>query len=95
MHKVKHIQNMKKRGYRQETIDRSIKGLNSLTDIKRLRTNHVRKLLIKHWHLIEKSPLLSRLFPNTPMVAFRTHRSIRKHAAYLSKTRRLKDRTQI
>ena len=38
MHKVKHIENMKKRGYRQETIDRSIK---EIKDIKRLLTNHV------------------------------------------------------
>ena len=35
-------------------------------------------MLTKHWHLNEKSPLLSRLFPNRPTVAFRTHKSIRK-----------------
>ena len=43
-----------------------------------LPTHHLRRLLVKHWHLIEKSPLLSRLFPNTPTIAFRTHKSIRK-----------------
>ena len=41
-------------------------------------TYRLRKLLVKHWHLIEKSPLLSRLFPNRPSVTFRTHRNIRK-----------------
>ena len=43
-----------------------------------LPTYRLRRLLTKHWHLIEKSPLLSRLFPNRPTVAFRTHKSIRK-----------------
>ena len=43
-----------------------------------LPTHRLRRLLVKHWHLIEKSPLLSRLFPNRPTVAFRTHKSIRK-----------------
>ena len=96
MHKIKHIKNMKKRGYRQETIDRSIKFSDrhktlankpcdsdehltfTTTYTPHLPTYRLRKLLVKHWHLIEKSPLLSRLFPNRPTVAFRTHRSIRK-----------------
>ena len=43
-----------------------------------LQTHCLRRLLVNHWHLIEKSPLLSRLFPNRPTIAFRTHKSIRK-----------------
>ena len=43
-----------------------------------LPTYRLRKLLVKHWHLIEKSLLLCRLFPNRPTIAFRTHKSIRK-----------------
>ena len=34
-----------------------------------LPAHHLRRLLVKHWHLIQKSPLLSRLFPNIPTVA--------------------------
>ena len=95
----KHVENMKKRGYRQEIIDRSIRGIKfpdrqkTLTKKKHdaserltftttysphLPTYRLRRLLTKHWHLIEKSPLLSRLFLNRPTVAFRTHKSIRK-----------------
>ena len=90
---------LKKRGYRQETIDESIRGIKfpdrqktlaskphaggerltfTTTYSPHLPTHHLRRLLVKHWHLIEKSPLLSRLFPNRPTVAFRTHKSIRK-----------------
>ena len=36
-----------------------------------LPTHCLRRLLVEHWHLIEKSLLLSRLFPNRPTVAFR------------------------
>ena len=43
-----------------------------------LPTHCLRRLLVEHWHLIEKSPLLSRLFPNRPTVAFRTHNSLNK-----------------
>ena len=89
----------KKRGYRQETIDRSIRGIKfpdrqktltnkthaasehltfTTTYSQHLTTYRLRRLLTKHWHLIEKSPLLSRLFPNRPTVAFRTDKSIRK-----------------
>jgi len=49
-----------------------------------LPTYCLRRLLTKHWHLIKESPLLSRLFPNRPTVAFRTHKSIRKQ---LTRTR--------
>ena len=42
-----------------------------------LPTHCLTRLLLKHCHL-EKSPLLSRLFPNRHTVAFRTHKSIRK-----------------
>ena len=99
MYKEKQVENMKKRGYRQETIDRSIRGIKfpdrqktltnkthdagerltfTTTYSPQLPTYRLRRLLTKHWHLIEKSPLLSRLFPNRPTVAFRTHKSIRK-----------------
>ena len=99
MYKEKHAENMKKRGYRQEIIDRSIRGIEfpdrqktltnkthdagerltfTTTYSPHLPTYRLRRLLTKHWHLIEKSPLLSRLFPNRPTVAFRTHKSIRK-----------------
>ena len=98
-HKEKHVENMKKRGYRQEVIDRSIKRINFSDRQKTLAnkphnagerltfttmysphlpTHRLRRLLVKHWHLIEKSPLLSRHFPNRPTIAFRTHKSIRK-----------------
>ena len=97
-HREKHVENMKKRGYRQETIDESIRGIKFPDRLKTLAskphgderltftttysphlpTHRLRRLLVKHWHLIEKSPLLSRLFPNRPTVAFRTHKSIRK-----------------
>ena len=98
-HREKHVENMKKRGYRQETIDESIRGIKFPDRLKTLAskphagderltftttysphlpTHRLRRLLVKHWHLIEKSPLLSRLFPNRPTVACRTHKSIRK-----------------
>ena len=98
-YKEKHVQNMKKRGYRQEVIDKSIKGINfsdrqrtladkphnagerltfTTTYSPHLPTYRLRRLLVKHWHLIEKSPLLSRLFPNRPTIAFRTYKNIRK-----------------
>ena len=99
MYKEKHVENKKKRGYRQETIERSITGIKfrdrqktltnkthdagecltfTTTYSLHLPTYRLRRLLTKHWHLIEKSSLLSRLFPNRPTVAFRTNKSIRK-----------------
>ena len=99
MYKEKHVENMKKRGYRQETIEKSIREI-KFRDRQKTLTNkthdagehltfttmysphlltwRLRRLLTKHWHLIEKSSLLSRLFPNRPTVAFRTNKSIRK-----------------
>ena len=80
MYKEKHVENMKKRGYRQETIERSIRGIKfrdrqkTLTNkthdsgerltfttmySPHLPTYRLRRLLAKHWHLIEKSSLLS------------------------------------
>ena len=91
MYKEKHVENMKERGYRQEIIDRSIRGIKlnkthnadepltfTTTYSPHLLTYCLKRLLTKHWCLIEKSPLLSRLFPNRPTEAFRTHKSIRK-----------------
>ena len=52
--------------------------------IPHLPTYCLRRLVVKHRHLIEKSPQLSRLFPSRPTIAFRTHKSIRKQ---LTRTR--------
>ena len=35
----------------------------------------LRRLLVKHWYLIEKSLLLSRFFPNRPTIDFRTYKN--------------------
>ncbi len=38
----------------------------------------IQRLLNKHWHIIERSPHLSTIFPMKPKLAFTSHKSIKK-----------------
>ena len=40
-------------------------------------TTHIRQILRKHWHLIEKDPHLSILWPETPMVAYQKNKNLK------------------
>jgi hypothetical protein len=41
-------------------------------------TMHIGQILKKHWHLIESDPTLKILWPNIPMVAYKSNKNIKE-----------------
>jgi len=40
-------------------------------------TSNLKKILMKHWHLITDNPKLATMFPNTPIVAYKKEKSLK------------------
>ena len=42
-----------------------------------IKTQHLKKALLKHWHLISEHPKLSELFPNEPILAYKRAQNLK------------------
>lgn len=61
--------------YKDKTLNNLMSPIFAITYNN--NTTHIRQILRKHWHLIEKDPTLSILWPEAPIVAYQRNKNLK------------------